>query len=213
MPFFPCTALISILIKFFVCVWICDVSDLKESHPFIWGQELTGLDSDKVLGALITLFTDALKRSNIPPGGAEIRQDDPDHLYVYFRTAADRTKFHDALGSKKCTCGSLPDDKPHALTALDFDPENYRIVYTEGIIDGMDHRGDSAHLVEVCQTAGYKKFRVVYCDGEVNVYLPKDESRALFYATHERLTREKEEAGISIKTLRTSSAPSFKVVQ
>lgn len=190
------------------------MSDIRKTHAYIVKEALCDVTSHpEVLGEIISKFARALRQAHIAPGAAEISKEGDEFVSVHFRTAAEKKRFENALKSTQKPCALLPAPSPRATAKVDFNASDYVVVYTVGIISGMDPSGDKAHLIETCKKAGYEDFRVLFADNEVSVHLPKHESRALFYATHERLTEEKEKAGIEIRTARSAPTAGLRVVQ
>lgn len=183
------------------------MSDLERTHPYKYVQDISVLrGSRKVLGALSRSVTHALTLSKLPPGAAIIGNEDENQLIVHFCKAADCETF-----TRNLSALDLNDfiSSPCTKQRVEFNPENYNIVWTVGVYPSIDPHGDINHLIEVCKKAGYQDFRVIYEKDkeDINVYLPRGQSPAFFYAVNEQLTEEKRRTNIEISTLRKPTAP------
>ncbi len=187
------------------------MSDTNKTHPYLVKWDISMLPDAKTLGQLYTQLTEAFERAGIPPGSAELRQESNEFIDIHFKTEQQKERFLETTSGKPKAAPIVT----NAFKQVDFNPEDYNFVLSLEMDPSIDPRGDIQHLIEVCQKSGYKDFRVIQDDNEINVYLLKGKSTALFHDYNRWLTREKAIAGTPISILRTAEQkkPSLRLVK
>lgn len=189
------------------------MSDLDTTHPYIYTED----DSARALGKFSLRFvhyTNIMQRINIPPDNIKIRSDGNTGMKLHFARAAEKKMFEQALQGVDLSDTYIGASTPGERVAVNFNPDDYKIIHMKRIPRGTDPSGEAQHCIECCKMAGYKDFRVISRNNKVTVYVPHHADVTAFTAIENWCRAEKAKQGTPVNAERPAQlSPFLRVIE
>lgn len=188
------------------------MSDLEKTHPYIYTEDDSTRPRGKP-GIRFAHYINLIQCINIPPANVKIRRDGDTGIKLHFARAAERTMFQQALQGMEISGAYIGASDPAERIAVNFNPDDYKVIHMKKIPRGIDPSGEALHCIECCKMAGYKDFRVISRNNTVTVYIPHHADATAFTSLENWYRTEKAKQGIPVNIERPAPPPFLRVVE